>query len=267
MAVFLGNSPDHATSVPLVLSLSSGLVSPQYRMVFDDSFTTVKSFDTDKIPTNWPDLFKSSEVNLLDPDQEASHKLDSSWHDPSTEPSITSSFTCPQRPFSTVRFIDELEERISTTTILDQLDNASPSISSDNDNDNELVSTTPDENQEVNPPSTQASILRTGTIQANIAALESTLDNETNIFSLSTLSALLAEQEAIHSHNDGTTNLPFKPYAFAAAGKDTLHYGQLRKDPDCDKFEVDMQREVKDLLDTNSVKIIERSSMPKSSQK
>jgi len=105
MAVYLGNSPDHATSVPLVLSLTSGLVSPQYHMVFDDSFATVKSFDTDKIPSNCPELFKSSAVNLLDPGQEALHKLDSSWH----EPSAPLSTIKPRTSFSTARFVDELE--------------------------------------------------------------------------------------------------------------------------------------------------------------
>jgi hypothetical protein len=38
---YLGPSPNHASSVPLVLNLQSGLVSPQYHVVFDDNFTTV----------------------------------------------------------------------------------------------------------------------------------------------------------------------------------------------------------------------------------
>ncbi len=79
------------------------------------------------------------------------------------------------------------------------------------------------------------------TITAYVAALESTLENEENIFSLSGLSALLAEQEAIFSNSDNTSEMPFKPFAFAAAGEDTLHYGQMRKDPDRAKFELDMQ--------------------------
>ncbi len=57
MAIYLGNSPDHATSVPLVMNTSTGLVSPQYHLVFDDSFTTTKSLETNNIPTNWPELF------------------------------------------------------------------------------------------------------------------------------------------------------------------------------------------------------------------
>jgi hypothetical protein len=63
-------------------------------------------------------------------------------------------------------------------------------------------------------------------------------------FSFTGLSTLLAEHDAISSNTDGASNLSVQPYAFAAAGEDTLHCGQMRKDPDRDKFELDMQREV-----------------------
>ena len=65
------------------------------------------------------------------------------------------------------------------------------------------------------------------TVTANVAALENALDNENNHFSLNGLSALLAEQDAIHSNDDGTFNL-LHPVAFPAANGDTLHYGQTK---------------------------------------
>ena len=39
--IYLGHSPCHAGSVALVLNLKTGLVSPQFHLVFDDEFTTV----------------------------------------------------------------------------------------------------------------------------------------------------------------------------------------------------------------------------------
>ncbi len=39
----LGWSPKHASSVPLVLNLTTGNISPQFHVVFDDWFTTVPS--------------------------------------------------------------------------------------------------------------------------------------------------------------------------------------------------------------------------------
>ena len=43
VGVYLGRSPQHAQSVALVLSLRTGLVSPQFHVVFDTTFQTMKS--------------------------------------------------------------------------------------------------------------------------------------------------------------------------------------------------------------------------------
>jgi hypothetical protein len=42
LAVYLGKSEQHARSVGLVLSLSTGLVSPQYHVKYDDTSETVR---------------------------------------------------------------------------------------------------------------------------------------------------------------------------------------------------------------------------------
>lgn len=42
VGIFLCHSPHHAASVPLILSTQTGLVSPQFHCVFDDTFDTVK---------------------------------------------------------------------------------------------------------------------------------------------------------------------------------------------------------------------------------
>ncbi|KAL7463024.1 hypothetical protein ACHAXS_005996 [Conticribra weissflogii] len=41
LGIYVGRSPNHAGSVALVLNPKTGLVSPQYHVVFDDDFTTV----------------------------------------------------------------------------------------------------------------------------------------------------------------------------------------------------------------------------------
>ncbi len=79
------------------------------------------------------------------------------------------------------------------------------------------------------------------------------------------LTAYLTEQNSIHANDDGTTS-SVQPFAFAAVDDDTLHYGQMRKAPDRDKFETDMQREIKDLLASQSITIVRRDSMPKDSK-
>ena len=42
VGIFLCHSPHHATDVPLVLNTQTGLVSPQFHLIYDDDFDTVK---------------------------------------------------------------------------------------------------------------------------------------------------------------------------------------------------------------------------------
>ena len=56
MGVYLGHSPRHASNVALVLNITTGHVSPQYHLIFDDDFSTVGSMRIGKVPTNWDRL-------------------------------------------------------------------------------------------------------------------------------------------------------------------------------------------------------------------
>ena len=48
--VYLGHSPAHAGNVASVLNLTTGNVSPQYHVVFDNEFTTVDYPESEEIP-------------------------------------------------------------------------------------------------------------------------------------------------------------------------------------------------------------------------
>ena len=66
--VYLGHSPDHSSDVALVLNLTTGLVSPQYHVIFDDTFSTVEALQQKKEPTNWENLCKfHAEDYRMDP--------------------------------------------------------------------------------------------------------------------------------------------------------------------------------------------------------
>jgi hypothetical protein len=62
-AIYLGHSPRHAQTVPIVLNPRTGLCSPQYHVVFDDNFSTTTASTTNKIPDNWAELFTHSRVD------------------------------------------------------------------------------------------------------------------------------------------------------------------------------------------------------------
>ena len=55
--VFVGLSNIHSSEVPMVLNLTTGSITTQYHVVFDDRFTTVQSIGLDEPPpTHWDDL-------------------------------------------------------------------------------------------------------------------------------------------------------------------------------------------------------------------
>jgi hypothetical protein len=51
LGVYLGRSPNHSQSVALVMKLSTGLVSPQFHLKFDDLFEAIKDINT--YPNRW----------------------------------------------------------------------------------------------------------------------------------------------------------------------------------------------------------------------
>ena len=64
--VYLGHSPTHEGNVALVLNLQTGHVSPQYHLVFDDDFTTVKYIESGNEPPNWCKLVQDSSARVTD---------------------------------------------------------------------------------------------------------------------------------------------------------------------------------------------------------
>ena len=94
--VYLGHSPDHAGNVALVLSLSTGLVSPQYHVIFDDSFSTVPFIRSKEEPSNWESLCKyhteDFRMNAL-PDTETVIDLQNLYE---PQPPATSTITPPK---------------------------------------------------------------------------------------------------------------------------------------------------------------------------
>ncbi|KAL7465130.1 hypothetical protein ACHAXS_005455 [Conticribra weissflogii] len=66
--LFVGFSTEHSSLVPLVLNLRTGRISPQFHVIFDDSFQTVPSLcgSVDKIDEAFAALFQSSREAYLD---------------------------------------------------------------------------------------------------------------------------------------------------------------------------------------------------------
>ena len=71
--IYLGRSPCHAGSVALVLNLKTGLISPQFHVIFDDEFTTVPYLESDSEPPNWPHLVSSCTERATDEQEDLAY--------------------------------------------------------------------------------------------------------------------------------------------------------------------------------------------------
>ena len=60
LGIYLGHLPLHAGSVALVMNPKTGLVSPQFHLVFGDNFETVPHLRSGTVPDNWSDLVTNS---------------------------------------------------------------------------------------------------------------------------------------------------------------------------------------------------------------
>ena len=53
VGAYVGRYPIHAGNVSFILNLSTGHVSPQFHVVFDEKFSTVPSLKNGSVPASW----------------------------------------------------------------------------------------------------------------------------------------------------------------------------------------------------------------------
>jgi hypothetical protein len=66
LRIFVGFPPHHSRTVAMVLNPNTGLVSPQFHVVFDDHFRTLKFLCMDTTPQFWSDLCHNLEPDSSD---------------------------------------------------------------------------------------------------------------------------------------------------------------------------------------------------------
>ena len=60
MGTYVGRSPIHAGNVSLVLNISTGHVSPQFYIVFKETFSSVPSLKNGSVPASWKFIRKNN---------------------------------------------------------------------------------------------------------------------------------------------------------------------------------------------------------------
>ena len=77
--VFMGLSPKHSSTIPLVLNPGTGAITPQYHVVFDNEFTTIGTNEDSMPDLNsdlWAKLFGDSSFQFVFDDESEVHIAD-----------------------------------------------------------------------------------------------------------------------------------------------------------------------------------------------
>lgn len=141
--VFLGYSPVHSSNVPLILNIKTGSISPQYHVVFDDTFSSVTSITTDSDPPSfWNDLQLLDRVHRIPLDNDANMSLEPEWLSPDEQQRLQREHVCNEQVHNRVQ-----HQELPSTTI----DYPSDAVQSSNKDPPSITEATSSSNTEGSP--------------------------------------------------------------------------------------------------------------------
>jgi hypothetical protein len=230
LGVYLGPSPRHASSVSLVLSLETGLVSPQFHVRHDDFFETVRP--TSQNPStlsHWQSLAGFKEDKLLQASEGAT--LDKVHH-----PVIPPMESTQDRFSEPSTSIENLEPPN------DQVD-----VSHDTEN-NDIVhteTTTLNQDQQQSVQQTRTRVIRRPERLIEVA--------------------YSSYYEALHEDDYKLQDDMSDPIAFLShhSDPDTMYFHEAVKQPDREEFIKAIIKEINDHIDRNHWVLVPRNKVPK----
>jgi Reverse transcriptase (RNA-dependent DNA polymerase) len=262
VGIYLGRSPQHAQSVALVLSLETGLVSPQFHVSFDPTFQTMrKHFNNNQPISQWQqkagfmaETTTTSESTATVPTGHTKTTKDTVSPVQSSkvrQPTISIQHD-PQENFqevdpytSTIWDVpapEPIAPRVTTSNVSEGAQEMDPSITSIN---NKIHS-------HPNP------------IERIIAAMSAQVDHLCASLTQNTACIDLLSMETIVPEAEMDQHLQHPLLAMAATNDpDTLYYHEGMKAPDKEEFVKSMHEEVQGQIDSKVYSPVLRSSVPK----
>jgi len=243
VGVYLGQSPKYNRNVALVLSLTTGLVSPQFHVEFDDTFQTVKQ-EQDRWKSLWqlrtgvappPNLQTRGEItqgtmSMSPQNDNRQHKRRRRSDDGAPDNNQTNGSELSQASTPISRRQREPEEAPREDRV---------------DHDPQQPEYHTRSGRSVKPNSRYST---------NLYAQEATEADDDDPGQVQ-WDGLRIE----HDHSDPTELMCHK----AVSDPDTLYHHQAMKEPDADKFREAMVKEVQDQLTNGNFTILLRSKLPK----
>ena len=268
VGVYLGHSPYHAASVGLILSLDTGLVSPQFHCTYDDLFHTPKldnhaeskwqelaGFDPDNPETFEPptDTYSPDEKFFGDftpPESDDSQTEGVSQSEGDNVPFSPSQEISPP-PTDTPQIDESPEPNQAATQLPDPAPDPQENVSQQSDDEEDYIQPPPPAPDPSNPQGLRRST-RQRTSPNDYVPQFAGKSYETNTF-LSELidTAYAFAVEVTHAY----------AYAATQADPDTMTLKQAMQEPDADKFLEAMIKEIDDHVQRKHWKLVTDKQM------
>jgi Reverse transcriptase (RNA-dependent DNA polymerase) len=272
VGTYIGRSPFHARTVALVLSLTTGRVSPQFHVQYDPSFQTVKaSFGGSSPPSLWQSVCgfgKSSSGSGLNQSnlERADARVDlNSRAGPA--PGIVN-----RSPFDlNTGQLEEDEETNAVSNAVSRFNSGIPVLSHEpvhNDHNDAHIDGHTDSDAATPRRSTRARIPVVGNRLVDLATevLLSTSVQDCDPYEDPKPSAPAQGELFCLSSLFPFECLPFEDDPLLAYGAsndpDVFYYHEAIKEPDADDFKIAMVKEIKDQWDNGNFRLIERDKVP-----
>jgi len=282
IGVYLGHSPHHAGSVSLVLNLTTGHVSPQYHVVFDDDFSTVENLRLGTVPTNWTELNLTQSEAATDENFQLSKEWTSDNSSSPAQPAQQTidwlTETLSQPHLHTLP--NQNEGAVNTANEGGAVNTANEGAVHTANNRADSSSIPADATRAMTPQEIRNFLQLPPKINFEEAGLRRstrprmpTQKAKENNYAFTAISRKILRTMSyasiqLHTYSDrrrlpdGTSN-DFHPMAYAAqmASTETFHYGAAMKQPDKVLFMKAMIKEVSDLFASDVFELKKRSEI------
>jgi hypothetical protein len=271
LGIYVGHSPAHAGSVALVLNPSTGHVSPQYHIAFDDDFTTVPNLRSGTVPADWRKLAQDSSEQVTDAAYDLAQTwsqstLDSEGASSNSESNQVDSEGAPSFPKRNTSASEGAGSETSNASRPQKDDNEKVSIS-EGENADKPRSQMPKminldraglrrSKRSTNKPD------RFGYFSKYCLLSLATTNIIRGCYPSSFVTRVMDQIERVNRNFDGSSNV-IHPFAFTSSATDNEAYSmkEMLKQPDVADFVKAMIKEVQDHEDNGHWELVPRSSI------
>ncbi len=277
--IYLGMSPNHASNVALIYNTSTGFVSPQYHVVYDDDFTSVERKSDTEMKGIWETLFTT---NRDVPPDDYMHVDDLQWDIPppsgSTDNTVNSSSTAtpsvPEGDFPSSEGDSVPSEGASVihdpaqSAPVTLVSSSSPRREGDNLSETDHIDQSPTRTRTgraiVRPNRYRNFVAMACGLLTSQLAQPITCDKDLTLHSASLLKAEINYLDLLNKNIDDESSNLMDPRLLLAtdSNNDNLHYGGAMAAPDKADFLQAMTKEIQDLTKDNVWRLELKKNIP-----